>query len=191
MAGWVRLQWGLLSLVVACSGSKREFPADRGQAGSETGVTGGTSGSSGGATGGTDPGSAGMATVPCEVEGARQCSANVPQECHNGVWKSELECPMRCTGEGQCLCMESMRRCDADTPQVCQGGEWVSEEPCSGATKACTGAGVCAAFRLTQGGLDAFNQRPAEKPSFVLKHQSLSAAPRVCAAALCVTATVE
>jgi hypothetical protein len=92
---------------------------------------------------------------------------------------------------GPMRCMESMRRCDANTPQVCEAGKWVSEEPCAGATKACTGAGVCAAFRLTQGGLDAFNQRPAEKPSLVLKQQSLSAAPRVCAAALCVTATVE
>lgn len=189
MAGWVGLRWALLSLVVACS-AKRNFAEDRGGAGSENAATAGTSGSTGGSTG-TEAGAPGMPDIPCEMEGARQCSENLPQECHKGIWVSEPECPMRCVGEGKCVCMESMRRCAADTPQVCQGGEWVSEEPCTGTTKACTGAGVCAAFRLTQGGLDSFNQRPAEKASYVLKQQSLSAAPRVCTAALCVTATVE
>ena len=206
MVGWVRLGLGVVLLVVACGGKRQFGPGGAGSAGSEDADSeaGARAGSSGnaesggmGATGAvpTEGGSAGaegeLASIPCDVDGARQCSGDVPQVCRAGAWASEAECPMRCTGQGRCVCMESMRRCDASTPQVCEGGEWVSQEPCAGATKACTGAGVCAAFKLRQGGLDAFGKRPTETPSHVLKQQSLSAAPRACGTKFCITAVVD
>jgi len=85
---------------------------------------------------------------------------------------------------------EGSRRCSGDVPQVCRNQDWVSENKCSGATRACTGAGVCAGFKLTHAGIDALGRRETE-PGLVLKEQTLSAAPRACSQKFCVTATVK
>jgi len=87
-------------------------------------------------------------------------------------------------------CVEGVRRCSGDVPQACHEGEWTSEAPCSGATRACTGAGVCAAFKLTHSGLDSLGIA-TPTPGLVLKEQTLSAAPRACNRDFCVTASVK
>ena len=87
------------------------------------------------------------------------------------------------------VCQPGERRCDGNTPQACDSGAWTSEAACD-STEACTGAGVCAAFRLVGAGIGTFGERPAEPVAgakLILKEQTLSAAPRTCAAKLCIT----
>jgi hypothetical protein len=86
-------------------------------------------------------------------------------------------------------CEAGSRRCAGDTPQTCQSdGSWQAEAPCK-ADQACSGAGVCAAFRLVQAGINTFAEQPApaEGAPLVLKEQTLMAAPRACATNLCIT----
>lgn len=88
------------------------------------------------------------------------------------------------------VCDPGERRCDGDTPEVCKADAWIPEEPCDAATQACSGAGVCAAFRLVDAGIGTFGQRPAEPVAgakLILKSQTLSAAPRACSTKLCIT----
>ena len=129
--------------------------------------------------------------VPCGNEGARQCNDRTPQRCSGGFWVSEPVCADLCRGEGRCVCDDGTARCQGNTPQSCQGGDWVDGQACGGATPACTGAGVCAAFVFTHGGIEPFGARSAEGPDFVLKEQSLSASPRVCGAEFCVTGAIQ
>lgn len=88
------------------------------------------------------------------------------------------------------VCAAGERGCNGDTPQVCQAGVWIAEAPCDATTQACTGAGICAAFRLTDSGIGTFGARPAEPiagAKLILKLQTLTAAPRVCNSELCIT----
>ena len=87
------------------------------------------------------------------------------------------------------VCEDGERRCDGDVPQACQASKWTPETACK-VDEACSGAGVCAAFRLVGAGIGSFGERPAEPvagASLILKEQSLSAAPRVCNDQLCIT----
>src|SRR4051812_11979526 len=59
-------------------------------------------------------------------------------------------------------CGPGTRRCSADTPQACKpNGTWADEDACP-TGQACSGAGVCAAFRLVGAGIGTFGERPAE-----------------------------
>jgi hypothetical protein len=90
-------------------------------------------------------------------------------------------------------CEDGARRCAGDTPQACAEGKWKSEQACS-ANEACSGGGVCAAFRLVGAGIGTFGKRPAEPVgggSLILKEQTLSAAPRVCSTKFCITGDVR
>jgi len=191
----VTARWlGVLALALAqvsCNPSARHFGGGGGSSTSGGDDSGGEShdgGQSGEAQGGKPTVTT---TTPCETEGERGCSGDKPRFCKDGFWVEEPECPMRCSGEGKCACEENARRCEGNTPQRCQEGDWTDDAPCSGETRACTGAGVCAAFVLRSGGLDSFSARPGESERFVLKDQSLSRAPRVCGSKFCVTASVE
>jgi hypothetical protein len=89
------------------------------------------------------------------------------------------------------ICPRGQMRCSGNTPQTCNGsGEWVSGTECAGKT-VCTGAGVCAAYRLVNAGIDGLGVRPAEKTP-ILKEQTLSSAPRRCGASgICVTGGIK
>ncbi len=92
------------------------------------------------------------------------------------------------------VCQPGERRCDGDTPQACKTDAWIPEAPCDSKTQACTGAGVCAAFRLLDAGIGTLGERPAEPVAgakLILKSQTLSAVPRVCTAKLCITGDVR
>ena len=87
-------------------------------------------------------------------------------------------------------CEPASRRCSADTPQACSAdGTWADESACP-VGQACSGAGVCAVFRLVSAGIGTLGERPAEPVSgatLILKEQTLSAAPRACSDKLCIT----
>jgi len=92
-------------------------------------------------------------------------------------------------------CKEGATQCAADgiTVQTCNAdATWEDTETCGGVKKVCTGKGVCAAYRLVNAGIDSFGVRPAEGPMYILKEQTLSAAPRTCnKAGLCVTGGIR
>jgi len=87
-------------------------------------------------------------------------------------------------------CEPGLRRCSADTPQACRSdGTWADEDACP-VGQACSGSGVCAAFRLVGAGIGTFAERPANPvagATLMLKEQTLSAAPRACTNELCIT----
>ena len=193
-------------LALACGGVKNPDIHLPGEAGADNGNTAGTAGKSGSDTGGTDTGGTdtggtdtggtdpvaggGVGGSPvdpeCE-EAALRCDNDVSQLCEGGMWVDQQTCPEVCIGEGVCACDEGTRQCSGDTPQLCQDGAWVDQTACGGTTKVCTGEGVCASFRLLSGGIGTFGPRPAESGNYVLKEQSLSAAPRACNDDFCVT----
>jgi len=198
--------WGLASTLACSNVSKPTIHVDggtdaggnAGKGSSSAGTNNDAGGTEAGGTdthGGTAGNTAGTGTgdggappqEACTEEGARRCSGKSPQECAKGVWESEESCVEACTGEGVCACTEGRLRCDGDTPTLCKNGEWVPQTPCGGTAKVCTGEGVCAAYRLLSGGIDALGKRPAETGNYVLKEQTLSAAPRVCGTDYCVT----
>jgi len=94
-------------------------------------------------------------------------------------------------GQAPTTCKDQSRQCAANIPQLCAGSAWVDEPECSAGTPVCTGAGICAAFRLVNAGIDAFGVRPAETSMFVLKEQSLSMTPRACDTKFCVTGGIR
>lgn len=204
-----------VALMLACSGVSNpdidlpgEAGADsggsNGKSGSDTGATSGKGGSENGGTenGGSENGGSagepvaggGMGGSPldpeCE-EGALQCAGDVSQLCEGGMWVDQETCADVCIGKGVCACEEDARQCSGNTPQLCEDGVWVDQAACGGATKVCTGEGVCAAFRLLSGGIGTFGVRPAESGGYVLKEQSLSAAPRACNDDFCVTGGIQ
>jgi hypothetical protein len=78
-------------------------------------------------------------------------------------------------------CKPGKMQCKGNQPQLCNDDEeWEDAKPCTGATKVCTGEGICSAYRLVNAGIDSFGMRPAETPGLILKEQTLSVAPRVC-----------
>jgi hypothetical protein len=86
-------------------------------------------------------------------------------------------------------CEAGSRRCAGDTPETCQsGGTWKANDACK-VGQACSGAGVCADFRLVQAGIGTFGEQPAAPAgaSLVLKEQTLTAAPRACSNDFCIT----
>jgi hypothetical protein len=188
-AGWL----ALAAVLVACGGDRNFGSANAGSGGAADGSAGthtggaGTSGAVTGAAGETDT----VTTTPCDEEGARQCSDRTPQYCAGGFWVSEPTCPDLCRADGRCVCDDGAARCQGNTPQICEGGEWIDGSQCEGAAPVCTGAGVCAAFVFRPGGLEPLGARSAEGPDFVLKEQSLSAAPRLCNARFCLTGGVQ
>jgi len=86
-------------------------------------------------------------------------------------------------------CEAGSRRCAGDAPQTCRSdGTWKAEAACK-VDQACSGAGVCAGFRLVQAGIGTFGEQPAALAgaALVLKEQTLSAAPRACSTQFCIT----
>lgn len=101
----------------------------------------------------------------------------------SGVKGGETQAPAGSCGAGE-------RRCSGDVPQGCEDGEWVSEDACPKG-QACSGAGVCSAFRFV-GGVDTFAQTaPVDGTGLVLRNQTLRAGLRACAEKLCVTGDVR
>jgi hypothetical protein len=92
-------------------------------------------------------------------------------------------------------CKPGKRQCDGNQPQLCNDeSEWENLEECSGATKVCTGEGVCSAYRLVNSGIDSFGMRPEETAGLILKEQTLAAAVRICGTKtpiICVTGGVR
>lgn len=88
-------------------------------------------------------------------------------------------------------CREGQKRCSGDTPQTCDAdGEWQDGKACS-SNQACTGAGVCAPYRLVDAGIDSLGQRPPEK-KIVIKQQTLASSPRLCAkSGVCITGAIK
>ena len=148
----------------------------------------GPAGSSGAPTDGGAPSEAGP---PCDQDGARQCSADIPQVCIKGYWVSEPTCPDACTGAGICVCATDSRRCEGDTPQACVDGAWVSEAACRGSASSCTGAGFCAAFRLFDAGIVSLTPPSAAAAGPLLRAHALSSVPRVCSANYCISGEIR
>jgi hypothetical protein len=89
-------------------------------------------------------------------------------------------------------CREGEKRCAGNTPQTCdEDGEWQDGKACSGKNETCTGAGVCAPFRLVNAGIDSLGLRPPEK-KIVIKQQTLASSPRLCAkSGVCITGAIR
>lgn len=178
------------AVVVACGGSGHNFGPSGESAGDPTGGASAgptATGSLAGAEGEVET----VTTIPCADEGVRQCSGRTPQHCSAGFWVSEAACPDLCRGEGLCVCDEGTARCQGNSPQTCHAAVWVDGEQCGGATPACTGAGVCAAFVLKNAGLEPFGPWNVENSDFALREQSLSAAPRLCSGQVCLTGGIR
>jgi len=94
-------------------------------------------------------------------------------------------------GQAPAPCTNDAKQCAVNEVQVCQNGAWVKLADCGGATPVCSGAGVCASYRLVNSGIDVFAVRPPENPQYVLKEQSLSMTARSCGAAYCVTGGIR
>lgn len=120
-----------------------------------------------GAGGGADAGAAGKGASA--GSGAGGTAAEVPTQCRDGE-----------------------KRCSGDTPQTCdENGDWQDGEACRGTSPVCTGAGVCASYRLVNAGIDSLGARPPEK-KIVIKRQTLASSARVCAkAGVCVTGAIR
>jgi hypothetical protein len=84
-------------------------------------------------------------------------------------------------------CEADSQRCQGDTPQLCIEGAWQNGGPCGTGTR-CTGAGVCAAFRLLDGGIRSLSSATTVGP---LKSHTLSSAPRACAGTYCVSGGIQ
>lgn len=191
---WVALLSSTAFMALACGGVKNpdiQLPGDGGEKGSAAGSGGKGGTDSGGSAGAPElMAGAGMGGSPLDPEctdAALRCDGDVSQLCEGGMWVDQETCPEVCVGEGVCSCDEGTRQCSGDTPQLCEGGAWVDQAACGGTTKVCTGEGVCASFRLLGGGIGTFGPRPAESGNYVLKEQTLSAAPRACNSDFCVT----
>jgi hypothetical protein len=139
----------------------------------------------------TDGGAPSEPGKPCDQEGARQCSGDIPQLCSKGHWVSEATCPDACTGAGVCVCATDSRRCEGDTPQACVDGAWMSDAPCSGSASSCTGAGVCAAFRLLDTGVVSLTPPGAAAAGPQLTAHTLSSVPRLCSAKYCISGEIR
>jgi hypothetical protein len=219
MQSWAALLSSTAFIALAC-GVKNPDIKLPGEGGEENGGTTSTSGKSGGQNGGTENGGtenggtenggtenggtagmppdgmagAGMGGSPLEPEcqdAQLRCDGDISQLCEGGMWVDQETCSDVCIGEGVCACEEDAGQCSGNTPQLCKKGVWVDQAACGGATKVCTGEGVCAAFRLLSGGIGTFGVRPAESGGYVLKEQSLSAAPRACNEDFCVTGGIQ
>ena len=128
---------------------------------------------------------------PCDQEGARQCSADVPQVCRKGYWVSEPSCLETCMGAGICACATDSRRCEGETPQACVDGAWMSEAVCSGSASLCTGAGICAEFRLLDAGVVSLTPPRADGAGPLLRAHAVSSVPRLCSANYCVSGEIR
>lgn len=180
--GETRWHWrGLLvpALLLAC-GPDREFRSD--------GNAGGAGGAESG--GGTAEGGAGADLPPCNDDGARRCSGAVTQTCSKGFWRDLAVCTSGCTGEGVCSCAAGARQCERDTPQMCLNSAWVDEPSCDGVSEVCTGAGVCASFRLLDAGIVTV-QSPAGGAGSALKKHTLSVGHRICGPNYCMSGEIQ
>ena len=80
--------------------------------------------------------------------------------------------------------------------QCTEDGEWQAlpaAEQCGAGTPACTGAGICAAYRLVDGTIDTFGIYPPEAngPTYILKRQTFIESRKICSATYCVTGGVR
>lgn len=93
-------------------------------------------------------------------------------------------------------CKPGVRTCSGNVVVECQANEWVPVPPaeqCAGATPACTGEGLCAAWRLREGSLASPGAYPIEAngPNYVLVQQSLLSFPTTCGTKYCVTGGIR
>lgn len=108
--------------------------------------------------------------------------AGVSAGANAGAGGESDQIPTQCEELGALRCRENDReRC---TPE----GEWQAlpeAEQCGGATPACSGAGVCAAYLQRGGGIGTFATYPSAS-NYVLRRQTLSVSSRACGGAYCV-----
>ena len=167
--GWAVVGAACASLLVSTAcGSDREF------SGARAGAGGDDDGASSGA-GGSSP-SAGNSAGGGSVGGGGAGSGD-------GGAINTL--PKQCTDLGVLRCQDNVRE------QCTPAGEWQrlpDSEQCGGATPACSGNGVCAAFRQRAGGIDTFAIYPSASnaASYVLRRQTLTKSSKTCGTDYCV-----
>jgi hypothetical protein len=96
-------------------------------------------------------------------------------------------------------CSEGQRRCGGDvgnTVEECRAGGWAAlpgSEQCGGNTPACTGNGVCAAYRLALStmGSSGAQALAAGGAAYVLRRQMFSTSLRACNLSHCTTGDVR
>lgn len=93
-------------------------------------------------------------------------------------------------------CAVGAIRCNGNVrEQSTQTCDWVPLSPelqCTGATPACTGAGLCAAYRLVQGTIDTFGPvTGSTSASYILTHQTLLEYPTACNQKYCVSGGIQ
>jgi hypothetical protein len=98
-----------------------------------------------------------------------------------------IQVPTECEKLGALRCRGNVRqRCSPE-------GEWQplpEAEQCGGAAPACTGDGVCAAYRQKSGGIDTFATYPSAS-NYVLRRQTLGMSSRTCGGDYCVRGGVR
>lgn len=127
---------------------------------------------------------------PCTEDGARRCSGAVAQTCTNGFWRNGATCANGCTGEGMCSCASGARQCEGNTPQLCLSSAWVDETACDGVREVCTGAGVCASFKLLDAGIVSL-ANPVRGEDSSLKQHTLSVGRSSCGANYCLSGEIR
>ena len=131
---------------------------------------------------------AGISSASCAITDANHTAATVGAG-GDGTGGSAVGAPASGGAGTDGACEAGSRRCAGDTPLTCQSdGTWNAQAACK-VDQACSGAGVCAAFRLVQAGIGTFGEQPAGPAGavLVLKEQTLSAAPRACSTQFCIT----
>jgi hypothetical protein len=88
------------------------------------------------------------------------------------------------------------RRCNENVREICgPEGTWIvlpDSEQCGGANPVCTGAGVCAPYRLTNGTVGTLGElnRRTESP-YSLREQTLLQNQKTCNSTRCVTGALQ
>lgn len=169
----------MAALALACGSNSRDFNRQNQAGGS------GAAGAGGEETGGTGP-----SLSACGDEGTRQCSGAITQVCTDGFWRNGAVCTNGCTGEGICSCVGGARQCEGNTPQMCLNSAWVDETSCDGVIEVCTGAGVCAPFKLLDAGIVTVAS-PAAAESSPLKRHTLTVGQRICDPDYCMSGEIR
>ncbi|MFZ5896830.1 MAG: hypothetical protein ACOY0T_37585 [Myxococcota bacterium] len=94
------------------------------------------------------------------------------------------------------ICRDGDRRCgggEGNTVEECVGETWSpADSQCEGSAPLCTGPGVCAAYRVLAGTIDALGvHQQAGVHQFVVKKQTILQSIRICSIEYCVRGGVH
>lgn len=178
------------TLLLACGGGSSN-PSEGPKAGAGSGVGGGTSvqpangGSSGSPSTTVVAGTAGTSNNTNVYQGG---SAGAPISGVGGASGSPSTEPTKCI-VGAIRCNGNVRE---QSTATCEWSPLPAADQCSGDKPACTGAGLCAAYRLVQGTIDTFGAVTGNTSSnYVLTHQTLLEYPTACNQSYCVTGGIQ